>query len=143
MEEVKFYELGGYVIEKLKADEGFAPKEEDKPLPENQVQKFVWLLFEDPGSSVAARYVAIVSVLVIVASIVIFCMETLPQFKHYKVYITSDNFTKIVEDDTPSFTEPFFIVECCCIVWFSVELVLRFLSCPSKMEFVKVSQYRF
>ncbi|KAI1283097.1 Potassium voltage-gated channel protein Shaker [Halotydeus destructor] len=137
MEEVKFYELGDFIIEKLKSDEGFPAKEEDKPLPDNEIQKFLWLTFEDPGSSTAARYVAIGSVLVIVASIVIFCLETLPQFKHYKVYITADNLTKIMEDDTPNFTEPFFIIESFCIVWFSLELSLRFLSCPSKVAFIK------
>lgn len=137
MEEVKFYELGEFVIDKLKADEGFPQKEDDKPLPENEVQKFLWLMFEDPGSSTAARYVAISSVLIIVASIAIFCMETLPQFKRYKMYATYDNKTRIMEDDTPNFTEPFFIVETFCIVWFSIELILRFASCPSKVAFIK------
>jgi potassium voltage-gated channel Shaker-related subfamily A member 1 len=65
-------------------DEGFI-KEEEKPLPENENQKKVWLLFEYPESSQAARVVAIISVFVILLSIVIFCLETLPEFKHYKV----------------------------------------------------------
>lgn len=45
----------------------------------------MWLLFEYPESSQAARVVAIISVFVILLSIVIFCLETLPEFKHYKV----------------------------------------------------------
>lgn len=139
LEEVRFYELGDNVIESLKNDEGYGVKEEEKPLPENELFKKIWLLFEDPGSSIGARYVAIISVLVIVASIVIFCIETLPQFKHYKVYLTHDNKTKIIEDDDPSPTDPFFIIECFCIAWFTTEFVLRFISSPSKMEFVKVS----
>lgn len=65
-------------------DEGFI-KEEEKPLPENENQRKVWLLFEYPESSQAARVVAIISVFVILLSIVIFCLETLPEFKHYKV----------------------------------------------------------
>lgn len=65
-------------------DEGFI-KEEEKPLPSNENQRKVWLLFEYPESSQAARVVAIISVFVILLSIVIFCLETLPEFKHYKV----------------------------------------------------------
>lgn len=65
-------------------DEGFI-KEEEKPLPDNENQRKVWLLFEYPESSQAARIVAIISVFVILLSIVIFCLETLPEFKHYKV----------------------------------------------------------
>lgn len=87
----------------------------------------------------AARVVAITSVVVILLSIVIFCLETLPEFKHYKIFNTTDNYTKVVEDEVPSVTEPFFIIETLCIIWFSLELILRFLSCPSKIAFLKVN----
>lgn len=97
VEEVRFYELGDEVLEKLKADEGFAKKEEERPLPTNECHKQLWLLFEHPESSQAARLVAITSVLVIIISIVIFCLETLPQFKHYKVFLTADNSTRVLE----------------------------------------------
>lgn len=140
VEEVKFYELGDLTLNKLKADEGFAPKEEEKPLPKNEIQKQLWLLFEHPESSQGARIVAIVSVLVIIGSIAIFCLETLPKFKHYKLFIGIDNTTRVIEDDVPTITEPFFIIETLCIIWFCVELLIRFLSCPSKPEFLKVKQ---
>jgi potassium voltage-gated channel Shaker-related subfamily A protein len=68
----------------FREDEGFI-KEEEKPLPTNDLQRKVWLLFEYPESSQHARIVAIISVFVILLSIVIFCLETLPEFKHYKV----------------------------------------------------------
>jgi potassium voltage-gated channel Shaker-related subfamily A protein 6 len=45
----------------------------------------VWLLVEYPESSTAARLVALVSVIVILLSIVVFCLETLPNFKQYRV----------------------------------------------------------
>ena len=35
----------------------------------------------------------------------------------------------------PDVTDPFFIVETLCIIWFTFELLVRFLACPSKMEF--------
>lgn len=74
-------------------DEGFI-KEEERPLPDNENQKKVWLLFEYPESSQAARVVAIISVFVILLSIVIFCLETLPEFKHYKVRMSLDALQK-------------------------------------------------
>ncbi|CAG2108633.1 unnamed protein product, partial [Medioppia subpectinata] len=136
VEEIKFYELGEQAFDKFREDEGFI-KEEDRPLPGNETQRKLWLLFEFPESSQWARVVAIISVVIILLSIVIFCLETLPEFKHYKIYNITENITRVIEDETPSVTEPFFIVETLCIVWFSVEIIVRFLSCPSKLEFIK------
>lgn len=139
-EEIKFYELGEDVIEKYREDEGFI-KEEEKPLPENEFQKRVWLLFEYPESSMAARLIAIFSVSVILLSIVIFCLETLPQFKHYKLIppgnTTNSTVPSVEEDDIPKFNEPFFIIETACIIWFTSELLVRFASCPDKLSFFK------
>lgn len=138
VEEVRFYELGEEALEKLKIDEGFPPKGKEKKLPKNETHKKLWLLFEHPDSSQAARMVAITSVLIIIISIVIFCLETIPQYKHYKVYKTFDNKTRIIEDDVPSASNPFFIIESLCIIWFLVEFVIRMVSCPSKLAFIKV-----
>ncbi|KAF4517201.1 hypothetical protein B566_EDAN007908 [Ephemera danica] len=117
-------------------DEGFI-KEEEKPLPDHEFQRKVWLLFEYPESSQAARVVAIISVVVILLSIVIFCLETLPEFKHYKVFNTTTNGTKIEEDEVPDITDPFFLIETICIVWFTFELSVRFLACPNKLNFFR------
>ncbi|XP_046434317.1 potassium voltage-gated channel protein Shaker isoform X6 [Neodiprion fabricii] len=135
-EEIKFYELGEMATNKFREDEGFI-KEEEKPLPSHELQRKVWLLFEYPESSQAARVVAIISVFVILLSIVIFCLETLPEFKHYKVFNTTANVTKIEEDEVPDITDPFFLIETICIVWFTFELSVRFLACPNKLNFFR------
>ena len=136
-EEIKFYELGEEVIEKYREDEGFI-KEEEKPLPENEFQKRVWLLFEYPESSMAARLIAIFSVSIILLSIIIFCLETLPEFRHYRVANGTNNKSESIEDDDiPRFNEPFFIIETACIIWFTSELLVRFASCPDKLAFFK------
>lgn len=83
LEELHFYELGEEAIERFKEDEGFA-KEEERPLPAKKWQQQIWMLFEYPESSSGARIIAIVSVMVIVLSILIFCLETLPEFRHEK-----------------------------------------------------------
>ena len=132
-EEIRFYALGEDVIEKYKEDEGFI-KEPDRPMPENQLQKKIWLLFDYPESSMPARIIAIFSVTIILLSIVIFCLETLPEFKPYRLV----NGTQTIDDDDiPRFSEPFFIIETACIVWFTSELLIRFASCPSKLQFFR------
>ncbi|KAL7646303.1 UNVERIFIED_CONTAM: hypothetical protein RMT77_003212 [Armadillidium vulgare] len=135
-EEIKFYELGEIATNKFREDEGFI-KEEERPLPDNELQRKVWLLFEYPESSQNARVVAIISVFVILLSIVIFCLETLPEFKHYKVFNTTNNGTVIEEDEVPEITDPFFLIETICIIWFTFELLVRFFASPNKGHFMK------
>lgn len=50
VEEIKFYELGEATLAKFREDEGFI-KEAEKPMPENETQRNIWLLFEYPESS--------------------------------------------------------------------------------------------
>ncbi|XP_062845560.1 potassium voltage-gated channel subfamily A member 1 [Trichomycterus rosablanca] len=135
-EEVKFYELGEEAMQKFREDEGFV-KEEEKPLPEDEFKRQIWLLFEYPESSSPARGIAVVSVLVIVISIVIFCLETLPEFRDDKEFLSpGKNATHPDRRFTP-FNDPFFIVETVCIIWFSFEIIVRFFACPSKPAFFK------
>ncbi|KAB5553602.1 hypothetical protein PHYPO_G00040460 [Pangasianodon hypophthalmus] len=144
MDELRFYELGEEVMTRFRDDEGF-PKEEPRPLPQDEIQRKLWMLFEHPESSGGARIIAIISVMVIVVSIVIFCLETLPDFRLEKEmreqmtfhsHHSSPNSTVVVSHLSP-FQDPFFIVETMCICWFSFELLMRFACSPSKMHFFK------
>ncbi|XP_022352055.1 potassium voltage-gated channel subfamily A member 3 [Enhydra lutris kenyoni] len=141
-EEIRFYQLGEEAMEKFREDEGFL-REEERPLPRRDFQRQVWLLFEYPESSGPARGIAIVSVLVILISIVIFCLETLPEFRDEKDYpaassqeqFEASNSTSGAPAGASSFSDPFFVVETLCIIWFSFELLVRFFACPSKATF--------
>uniref|UniRef100_A0A1A8KKP8 Potassium voltage-gated channel subfamily A member 2 n=1 Tax=Nothobranchius kuhntae TaxID=321403 RepID=A0A1A8KKP8_NOTKU len=141
-EEIRFYELGEEAIEIFREDEGFI-KEEERPLPDNEFQRQVWLLFEYPESSGPARIIAIISVMVILISIVSFCLETLPIFRNdedemhksqAKVFSPETNST-IISYTSTYFTDPFFVLETLCIIWFSFEFLVRFFACPSKAGF--------
>uniref|UniRef100_A0A3B3VPY3 Potassium voltage-gated channel subfamily A member 2 n=1 Tax=Poecilia latipinna TaxID=48699 RepID=A0A3B3VPY3_9TELE len=141
-EEIRFYELGEEAIEMFREDEGFI-KEEERPLPDNEFQRQVWLLFEYPESSGPARIIAIISVMVILISIVSFCLETLPIFRndeeemhksHAQVFSPETNST-IISYTSTYFTDPFFVLETLCIIWFSFEFLVRFFACPSKAGF--------
>ncbi|XP_043943486.1 potassium voltage-gated channel subfamily A member 1-like [Protopterus annectens] len=137
-DEIRFYELGEEAMERFREDEGFI-KEEEKPLPQNDFQRQVWLIFEYPESSSPARGIAIVSVLVILISIITFCLETLPEFRDERelplalgglVNVTTSSVSHYMSD-------PFFIIETTCVIWFTFELGVRFFACPSKADFSK------
>ncbi|KPP75110.1 Potassium voltage-gated channel subfamily A member 3-like [Scleropages formosus] len=143
LEELEFYELGEDVLARFKDDEGF-PKDDERPLPVNECQKRLWMLFEHPESSSGARIIAIISVMVIVVSIIIFCLETLPEFRsereqmeEYLHQAHSTNSSVSVPATSSLFYDPFFIVETICICWFSFELLMRFSCSPSKTHFFK------
>ncbi|OCT88171.1 potassium voltage-gated channel subfamily A member 1 [Xenopus laevis] len=139
-DEIRFYELGEEAMERFREDEGFI-KEEEKPLPCNEFQRQVWLIFEYPESSSSARGIAIVSVLVILISIITFCLETLPEFRDENELPPA--LSKVLNDtqEHPSrpngLTDPFFIIETTCVIWFTFELLVRFFACPSKSDFSK------
>lgn len=138
IEEIKFYEIDEAVIHGFIEDEGLT-KENERPMPTNKFQQQVWLMFEYPNSSRAARVIAIVSVMVILISVVIFCLETLPDFRGSSDVISkqaSANGTS-EEGRNDKFLNPFFLLETLCITWFSFEFFMRFTSCPSKSTFLK------
>ena len=131
--------------------------EDVKPLPGNHLQRKLWLLLEYPESSLGARILALLSVSVILLSIVVFCVETLPQFGSSSpaVVVPSSNSNlsaRPVESAAAATTtetasdvgggglrldDPFFVIETICIVWFTSELLLRFSSAPSRAAFAR------
>ncbi|XP_066213596.1 potassium voltage-gated channel subfamily A member 5 [Saccopteryx leptura] len=155
-DEIRFYQLGDEAMERFREDEGFI-KEEEKPLPRNGFQRQVWLIFEYPESSGAARAIAIVSVLVILISIITFCLETLPEFRDERELPPhppvphqpagpargANGSGAGAPPSAPTaapllprtLADPFFIVETTCVIWFTFELLVRFFACPSKAEF--------
>ncbi|ELK34910.1 Potassium voltage-gated channel subfamily A member 5 [Myotis davidii] len=157
-DEIRFYQLGDEAMERFREDEGFI-KEEEKPLPRNQFQRQVWLIFEYPESSGSARAVAIVSVLVILISIITFCLETLPEFRDERELLRhplaphppsgpargANGSGAGAPSSGPTgapllprtLADPFFIVETTCVIWFTFELLVRFLACPSKADFCR------
>lgn len=137
MDEIRFYEIGDDAIEHLREDEGLT-KEEERPMPSNEFQRQLWLLFEYPDSSGPAKIIAIISVMIILISIVIFCVETLPEFREDE-HVFNNHLAQNGTTGRRSSTlmDPFFMLETLCVIWFSFELLVRFLVCPSKTAFFK------
>ena len=71
-----FYQLEKQAVENYRQAEGYTT--EEVVLPADQTQRRVWLLFENPETSRCAYAMAIISVIVTLVSIILFCVETLP-----------------------------------------------------------------
>lgn len=135
--QVTFYQLDPDEVTELKTNEGIF--DDIRPMPEGRLRQAIWNLFEYPDSSMTASVIAVVSVTVTMIAIMMLCIETMPYFsrnrscdEHGRPIIAETG-----EIDTTSGIDPFFIVESICNVWFTMELVVRFLACPSKLGFWK------
>lgn len=141
-EEVKFFELGREHLQRLEIEEGYIA--DDKPiLPTNKTQRKIWEFFEYPDSSLPARLLALWSVSVILLSIVVFCLETLPSIRcikdasgpgcdKYKNASSHKGLTVVKKD-----SDVWFVIEILCITWFTFEYVVRLLSAPQKLVFLR------
>ena len=98
-----------------------------RPLPKRKWQAYMWRLLEYPDSSTLARIVSMFSLTIIIISIVVFCWETLPQYKKAAQFNREKKLTlKALKD-----------IETFCITYFTLELVARFCFAPNKLTFIR------
>uniref|UniRef100_A0A8C0J9E0 BTB domain-containing protein n=1 Tax=Chelonoidis abingdonii TaxID=106734 RepID=A0A8C0J9E0_CHEAB len=90
-----------------------------------EIRKKVWIRMENPGYCLSAKLIAISSLSVVLASIVAMCIHSMPEFQR------RDANDREIEDPVLE------AVEIACIVWFTVELVIRLAAAPSLKKFWK------
>ncbi|GCC18308.1 voltage-gated potassium channel KCNC4 isoform X2 [Chiloscyllium punctatum] len=103
-------------------------------------QPQIWALFEDPYSSRAARFIAFVSLFFILLSITAFCLETHEAFNkiiNLTEYTVVGNSTQIVSVYEIETEPALMYVEGVCVMWFTLEFMVRISFCPNKLLFVK------
>jgi len=109
-----------------------------------RVKPRIWSTFDEPYSSSTAKGVGVVSVFFICTSILTFCLKTHPDMRvpviHNLTVRTSHNTTAWTLDKYGTNAhDAFFYIECVCNAWFSLELIIRFISSPDMFDFVRSS----
>ncbi|CAN9502036.1 unnamed protein product [Ophioblennius macclurei] len=88
------------------------------------LRRGAWLHLENPGFSTLAKVLAVASLSVVITSIVAMCVHSMPDFHQV------DLDEKEIENPVLTFFEYF------CVLFFSVEFVLRLVVAPSARRFL-------
>ncbi|CAF5027614.1 unnamed protein product [Rotaria sp. Silwood1] len=152
LEEITFFDLGEQALAQAREEENL--KELKKiSLPRNRFRRYLWATLEHPEFSFIAKCVQILSVFVVLLSTLALAIESLPQYKNLNNNTsTNDNNQQILikinqTNNTDQllivkynyqnyFSSPFIIIQTVCIIYFTLELILRIISMPSLYGFI-------
>lgn len=130
LSELIFFDMGDEVIDAFQIDAGIKEVVVDRPLPKWKLCRIIWEFLDYPDSSKPAKLFAIVSVLIIVLSLIMFVIETLPEFSPKEEKING-----VVVTVPSKHAGWMFKVNTAVIIWFTVEYVARVIICPNKLQF--------
>ena len=153
LEEINFFDLGEEALAQVRKAENLKELRKIR-LPRNRVRRYLWATLEHPEFSFIAKCVQILSVIVILVSTLALAIESLPSYKNSGDEICSDtegggSSTTIVQANSTGetstagsdcqtyFSSPFVIIQTVCVIYFTVELILRMISMPSLCDFIQ------
>ncbi|CAF2101396.1 unnamed protein product [Rotaria magnacalcarata] len=148
LEEVTFFQLGEEALNQIRKDENIQEVKKVR-LPKNNCRRHLWATMEYPDYSIVAKIVNGISLLMILISTIALAIESLPQYTNLDT-MTCDNITIAQSNNSNEtlvndykylcsnyFATPFFIIQTICVGFFTLELILRIISAPSFVLFVK------
>ncbi|XP_050429743.1 potassium voltage-gated channel protein Shab isoform X2 [Adelges cooleyi] len=124
----KYHQRKEHVHEEMRKEAESLRQRDEEEFGEGKCahyQKILWDLLEKPTTSIAARVIAVISILFIIVSTVALTLNTMPALQ----VKNKDN----LPQDNPAFAD----VEMVCITWFTLEYLLRFSASPNKWKFFK------
>ncbi len=142
-EEVEFFGLGDdalCLVSKGLYARKFKPR--DNLMPIGATQRRIWETFECPESSKIAKALSVFCIGMIVLSIVLSCLTTSIYFQDelcVETCPTGSNLTLTIEQCCRFSYEPnkgIATLDLMCYCWFLIEYFCRFLSSPSKRQFI-------
>ncbi|CAF0828844.1 unnamed protein product [Rotaria sordida] len=145
LEEITYFDLGLDALRQVRKDEELEEAKKVK-LPENRFCRQLWANLEYPQYSMTAKIINIFSIIFILLSAIELAIQTLPNYRgthnnrcEYEgdgLFIDSNRSTTR-RLCPPNFQSSFFIVQSICIGFFTIEFLLRLISCPSFFDFIK------
>ncbi|CAF0893519.1 unnamed protein product [Adineta ricciae] len=145
LEEIIFFDLGPQALEQVQQAENLE-EAQIIHLPKNRLRRFLWTTLEYPQYSFLAKIINIISLFFILLSAVGLAVETLPVYHRTttdQCQYEADGFSVNTNGTLKGyqcqhiFTSPFYIIQAICIGFFTLEFLLRLVSCPSYLQFLK------
>ena len=118
-DECRYFRLSEFAIDKMKEAEGLILDSNPRVFRKNTLREKIWCFLEFPESSMAAQIYALLSNLLILASICLSCVVSVPNF---------------IEN-----TDAAFLTELSFQIIFAIEFILRLLFAQNKIKFFENS----
>ncbi|UJR30489.1 hypothetical protein I4U23_018022 [Adineta vaga] len=145
LEEINYFDLGSDALQQVRKDEDLEEVKKVQ-LPHNRFCRHLWANLEYPQYSMTAKIINIFSMIFISISAIELALETLPKYRlTYNSQCEQEGDGLLIDNNNtstphlcpPNFYSPFFIIQSICIAFFTIEFLLRLISCPSYLNFIR------